>query len=104
MIPQASASPCAARFELQIDRIRKTDARLIRKRRLHTVLSLGAVHLVVAARHVAPVQRRAERAQIDQKESPGLAVAANPRVLARHVQRRHDLDIHRVRDASATDA
>ena len=54
--------------ELEEDGVREADARLIRQRRLDAVLALGAVDFVVAARHVAPVQRRAERAQIDQEE------------------------------------
>ena len=36
------------------------------------VLALGAVHLVKAPRHVPPVQRGAERTEIDQKEAPVL--------------------------------
>ena len=59
--------------------------------------------LFVAARHVTAVERRPERAEIDQEEAAGLWIPADAGVLARHVDRRGDADVHRVGDAAAAD-
>ena len=52
---------------------------------------------------VAAVQRRSERAQIDQEEPIARRIPADAGVLTRHVGRRGDADVDRIRDAAAPD-
>src|SRR5262252_1887809 len=71
--------------EIEEDRAGEPDGRNVWQRRLGSVLPSYSLGVVEALRHVAAVQRRSERAQIDQEESIARQVAADPGVLAGHI-------------------
>ena len=61
--------------KVEIDGVRETDARLIRKGRFRPVLSFRAVGLVESPWHVAAVQGRPQRAEVDEEETACLDIA-----------------------------
>src|SRR4249919_1830236 len=89
--------------EIEEDRASESDIRDVGQRRLGSVLPFCAVDLVETLGYVAAVQGRSERAQIDQEEPIARRIPADASVLTRHVGRRGDADVHRIRDATAPD-
>src|SRR5262249_2068799 len=65
------------------------------------VLAFVATIFVVAPRHRPAIYRRPQRAQIDEEETARRWIAADARMLARHVDSALDPDVDSIRDASA---
>ena len=75
-------------LEIEEHRVRQADPRARSGSAVSAPFSrLPPSTLVEAPRDVPAVQRRAERAEIDQEERAGSRVAPDPRMLARHVLR-----------------
>src|SRR5215469_10693000 len=89
----ASSSWAAHPAEIEVNGVCKADAGLTRKLRFR----------LRPARDMASIERRAQRAQIDQKEISSLMIASNARMFARHIHRRHNLDVHGMRGSAAAD-
>ena len=89
--------------ELEEHGFGEADPGVVGQGRLGAVLAPRAVHVVVAARHVAAVQGGPEQAEVDEEELSRRQVAPDARVLARDVRRRGDADVDGKRDAAAAD-
>src|SRR5439155_25673 len=89
--------------EIEEDRAGESYLRDVGQQRFGSVLPFCSVDLVETLRHVAAVQRRSKRAQIDQEEAIARRIPADAGVFTRHVGRRGDADVHRVRDSTASD-
>src|SRR5262249_5498703 len=87
----------------EIDSIRQPDPSLIRKQRLSSVFSLDSVHLVISPWNVSTIQRSTQCTEIDQKKPARLRITPDPSMPPRHIYRRHDLDIDRIRNTAAAD-
>src|SRR6516225_9960804 len=89
--------------EVEEDRAGESDVRNVGQQRLGSVFSFCPVDLVETLRDVAAVQRRSERAQIDQEEPIAHRIPADASVLARNVGGRSDANVHRICNTTAPD-
>src|SRR5215470_7564231 len=87
----ASSSWAAHPAETKVNSVCQPDAGFIRELRFR----------LSSARDMASIERRTQRAQIDQKEISCLRIASYAGMLARNIYRRHDLDVHRMGGSAA---